>query len=325
MPERKLVFKSITGDRSDRWNEHGAGMEGRVIETRLNPLPPQYNCGKPQFDLWWNIVENILNQGEETLLKKRYVNIGGIGIIILIAGAVFLSDSLKIGPFGGSAHISEEQAASITGEKTDGKKSLTAMEALRLGYEAAKKLTEEEPLLIYLTSTDNSSDPQERNDGADGKRNAWNLTFGSAKRNIAISMNINNGNVNIGQVAKDDNNSLQKGRYAISDIQIDSSEAVQRAIEVLGMRPGNPEIKDDWIKGYHFVISGFQTDPKNPTETRLLLRVTGISPNSPNSENQSLRMNVYFDGKTGEMLNASEQTGYDKDGRSMWRDIELKH
>lgn len=253
------------------------------------------------------------------MLKKRYV---GIGFIILIASAVFLLYALKIFPFGGSAHKSVEQAATITNEKTDEKKSLTAMEALRLGYEEAKKHTEEEPLLISLTSTDNTTVPQEKNDGADGKRNAWNLQFGSKKGNISITMSINNGKANA-TVRKDDSNLLQKGQYAISDIKIDSPEVVKKAIEVLGMRPGNPEIEDDWIKGYHFVIMGFITDP-NSSEPRLLLRVTGISPNSPNSENDSLRMNVFFDVKTGEMLNASEMTGYDKEGHTSWRDIESK-
>ena len=68
---------------------------------------------------------------------------------------------------------------------------------------------------------------------------------------------------------------------------------------------------------------GFLTDP-NSSETRYLLRIMGISPNSPNSENDSLRMTVFFDVKTGEMVNASEMTGYDKDGRTDWKEVELK-
>jgi len=36
-------------------------------------------------------------------------------------------------------------------------------------------------------------------------------------------------------------------------------------------------------------------------------------------------MNVFFDVTTGEILSASEMIGYDKDGRTNWRDIELKH
>lgn len=247
-----------------------------------------------------------------------------MSFIILIASvAFFLFYALKISPFDGSAQKSVEQAVSITSEKIDEKINLTALEAMRLGYEEAKKYTEEEPLLIDLTSTDNATVPQGKNDGADGKRNAWNLLFGSKKGNIRISISINNGKANA-DVRKDDNNSLQKGQYAISDIKMDSPEAVKKAIEVLDMRPGNPEIKNDWIKGYHFVIRGFITDP-NTSETRLLLRVTGISPNSPNSKNDSLRMNVFFDAKTGEMLNASEMTGYDKEGNTSWKDVELKH
>lgn len=91
----------------------------------------------------------------------------------------------------------------------------------------------------------------------------------------------------------------------------------------LTLRPGDPEIKDDWIKGYHFSIMGFLTDP-NSSEKRYFLRIMGISPNSPNSENDSLRMTVFFDVKTGEIVNASEVTGYDKDGRTNWKEVELK-
>lgn len=109
-------------------------------------------------------------------------------------------------------------------------------------------------------------------------------------------------------MSKDDKNSLRKGIYHISDIKIDSPEAVQITIKTMNMQPGNPLIKDDWVKGYHFAIYGALTDPSS-FDTLLVLRVTGISPNSPNIHNESLRMNVFFDGRTGEMVSASEQVG----------------
>ncbi|MFC4600279.1 hypothetical protein [Cohnella hongkongensis] len=93
-----------------------------------------------------------------------------------------------------------------------------------------------------------------------------------------MSIKIDNGKVIPQNVRTDANNLLRKGQYPISDIHIDSPEAVKEAIEELDMRPGNPEIPDDWIKGYHFTISGYLTDP-NSYETQWLLRVTGISPN----------------------------------------------
>lgn len=102
-----------------------------------------------------------------------------------------------------------------------------------------------------------------------------------------------------------------------------SSNLIMSIRRKLTLRPGDPEIKDDWIKGYHFSIMGFLTDP-NSSEKRYFLRIMGISPNSPNSENDSLRMTVFFDVKTGEIVNASEVTGYDKDGRTNWKEVELK-
>lgn len=224
----------------------------------------------------------------------------------------------------GVAHKSDERASSVAIEKTNEKNSITSMEALRRGYAEAKKQIEEEPLLIHITSTDSSIVPQEKTDGMNGKRDTWNMTFGTKSGSTHVSIEIKNGNTQIGQVSKDDNHLLQKGMYALSDFQIDSPKAVQKVIEILGMRPGDPAIKDDWIKGYHFSIAGFLTNP-DTFDTTLLLEVTGISPNSPNSKNESLRMVAYFDVKTGEMLSASEMTGYDKNGRTLWKPIDPKH
>lgn len=52
-----------------------------------------------------------------------------------------------------------------------------------------------------------------------------------------------------------------------------------------------------------------------------MMRVTGISPHSPNSENDSLRMNAFFDPETREIFSAAEQVGYDEEGRSVWEDV----
>ena len=220
----------------------------------------------------------------------------------------------------------EDNIGQIQNEKTTNLKntiSLTAMEAMNLAYEEVKKVTDEEPLLNYLTSTDDTSTALTINDGADGKRNAWNMDFSSASGNMSISVRIRDGICYKGDLITDDNNSLQKGTYSISDIKIDSSDAVKKSIELFNMKPGNPEIEDDWIKGYHFVIANYTIDPYL-NEKRLLLRVTGISPNSTNSNNESLRMNVFFDVNTGEVFSATEQTGYDEEGRSSWREIDVE-
>ncbi|MDD2246574.1 MAG: hypothetical protein PHI70_04095 [Proteiniphilum sp.] len=250
------------------------------------------------------------------MFKKRYI---GISLLVLIVCGITLLYLLKLNPF--SASMEKPAASPVTGEAAIGKKSLTAMEALLLAYEEAKKISQEELLLIDLRSTDDTDSVQTINDGADGRRTAWNFSLGSAKGNISIAGDIRDGKCNIVQARKDDNNSLRKGIYHISDIKIDSPEVVQKAIKTLNMQPGNPLIKDDWVKGYHFAVYGALTD-SNSFDTLLVLRVTGISPNSPNSNNESLRMNVFFDGRTGEMVSASEQVGYDQDGRSMWRKIE---
>lgn len=200
---------------------------------------------------------------------------------------------------------------------------LSALEALNLAYEEVKNFTDEEPLLIYFTSTDDTSTDLTENDGADGKRNAWNMSFGTASGSMYISVNIRDGIFYKGDLRTDDNNSLQKGIYSISDIKIDSPDAVKKSREIFNMKPGDPKIADDWIKGYHFVIADYTIDP-NLKKKKLLLRVTGISPNSPNENNESLRMNIFFDVYTGEVFSASEQIGYDEEGRSSWREIDIE-
>ncbi|WNR44414.1 hypothetical protein [Paenibacillus roseipurpureus] len=254
------------------------------------------------------------------MLNKKSIN---IVVSILILCTILLL--MWIRPFGGNTHKSGEQVSSVAVEKIDEAKSFSLGEALRLGYEEARKHTEEEPLLIDLSSTDSSSVPQKKTDGMDGKRNSWNMTFGTKRGSIHISIEINNGLISVPQIANDNNNGLRKGMYALSDIQVDSPQVIQKAIEILGIRPGDPAISDDWIKGFHFSIAPFQTNPSKPSDTTLLLEVTGISPHSPNSKNESLRMIVYFNVKTGEIFNASEMMGYDKDGRTTWKAIDLIH
>lgn len=206
----------------------------------------------------------------------------------------------------------------ISSMETIEKKSLTSKEALSLAYKEVKKISEEESLLINLQSTDDTDKAQSISDGADGRRNAWNINFGNEKGSMLVYCSIRDGVCNIDYVRKDDKNLFQKCKHKISDLKIDSSEAIQRAIKTFNIQPGDPEIEDDWIKGYHFTIYETVVD-----ERPLIFRVTGISPNSPNDNNESLRMNVFFNATTGEMLSATEQIGYDKDGRSMWREIEV--
>lgn len=55
---------------------------------------------------------------------------------------------------------------------------------------------------------------------------------------------------------------------------------------------------------------------ENSTDATLVLRVIGISPQSPNGKNESLLAHIFFDGSTGEIISSTEQTGYDAEGRS---------
>lgn len=108
---------------------------------------------------------NIFKARTRIYVKKRYI---GISLLVLIVCSITLLCLLKFNPF--SASIEKSADSPITSEETSEKKSLTAMEALLLAYEETKKVSEEEPLLIDLRSTDDTDTVPTISDGADGKK-----------------------------------------------------------------------------------------------------------------------------------------------------------
>ena len=269
-----------------------------------------------------------------------------IGLVILLSGALAVNGWIydfraeaavqaKSSSPGAADKYSQQHQSSICrflfheglleklADKYYKKHNLTALEAFALAYEEAKKVTAEEPLLIYLGSSDDTNKTAFGvSNGSDGRRNSWSFSFGSAKGNLALGGSIHDGECTIVQVAHDDNNSLQKGKYHISDIKLDSPEAIRQAIKTLDLRQGDPLAKNDWFTGYHFTIAEVYPDPYSP-QTLLVFRVTGISPASLNHNRENLRMQAFFAAQTGELVHAQEQTGYDEEGHSAWREVPL--
>ena len=239
--------------------------------------------------------------------KKLLIFVIIFAIIFIVIGRNYPSNDKKL----------ETNSTQSTGSNI--KKMTTAIEALELAYKDAQSIIEE-PLFESLQSTDDTTTSQTINEGLDGKRSAWNVIFGTKDGTMIVHCNIRNGESSISYVDENKEGLLSKSEYHVSDLKIDSSEVIKKAIKEKNIKPGNPDIEDDWIVGYHFTVYGALYDP-NSYDKVMVMRVTGISPNSPNEDNDSLRANVFFDAKTGKILSASEQTGYDENGRTTWKEF----
>lgn len=198
----------------------------------------------------------------------------------------------------------------------ENKEMLTAKEAWELAYKDAQSVMTD-PLLDNIQSTDDTKESPNIKEGLNGRRTAWNLSFGNAEGTVRVCCKVREGKSSIDFVKENKEGLFLKGEYRISDLKVDSAYAVKKAIKVKHIKPGNPNVEDDWIKGYHITIYGALTNPDS-YDTTMVIRVTGISPDSPNKDGDSLLAHVFLDPRTGEILSASKQTGYDSDGRTTW-------
>lgn len=192
---------------------------------------------------------------------------------------------------------------------------ITAKEAVVIAFDDVIDFIPE-PMLRRVSSTD-SDDSSAISSGFDGKRRAWYVDIlnkeGTKWANYSI---INNKVVDIhcdDAANYDGSIYFEKGKYITSDVIIDSDEAVEIAIKKKGLLPGNPDKPENWLNGYHFNI-GDAFEPPDFNNKRLVIIVSGISPNNNLA-------NVTIDPKTGEVLGAAEQTGYDEDGHSVWEEF----
>lgn len=183
----------------------------------------------------------------------------------------------------------------------------------------------DEPLLIHASSTDSRPTDSTINSGKEGKRADWNGEFGDTKGSRNIVCTLRGAEINIEYIgdAKDipDNENGEKhlaiGRYKVGDIKLDSNnQIVLGKIKELGIKPGNPDIPADWIRGYHYTLSIVYLDDSE--NKMLVLRVTGISPESPNEKGESMMAVCEFNAEDGSFIGASKKIGYDKDGHSIW-------
>lgn len=182
--------------------------------------------------------------------------------------------------------------------------TITAKDAAKIGVSFASKFIDE-PLLFHVNSTDYSGSPSIEL-GIDGKYRAWNVFIGDKVGTKKMTFWIVDNKIE-GYTYDDINNYeedfyLTQGTYALSDINIDSDEAVGITIKEKGLKPGGPEHLENWYVGYYYVISG---------EGGLVINISGISPNGNPA-------NVKIDQKTGEIIYSIERVSEDQHGPYTW-------
>lgn len=205
-------------------------------------------------------------------------------------------------------------------------KAYTVKEAINSmsRYIIAQKLMDD-PLLISITSTDSTETDNTADPGKDGKRPAWNGEFGDIRGSKVVVCALRGDEIRIDFISEakniPDNENGEKhlaiGQYRVNDIKLDSNDQiVLDKIKELKLKPGNPSIQHDWIRGYHYSI--YKPALDDSENEFLVLAVFGISPESPNEKGESMMAICEFNAKDGSFIRASKKIGYDKDGRSIW-------
>lgn len=183
----------------------------------------------------------------------------------------------------------------------------------------------DDPLLISLTSTDSPATDNTIDSGKDGKRSDWNGEFGDSKGSKIVICSLRGTEIKIGFIddAKKipDNENGEKhlaiGQYSVSNINIDSNDRiVLDKIKELKLKPGNPSVTGDWIRGYHYSL--YKTSLNGTENEALVLGIIGISPDSPNEKGESMMALCEFNAEDRSYIRAAKKIGYDQDGRSIW-------
>lgn len=154
---------------------------------------------------------------------------------------------------------------------------ITLIEAYEIGIQEAKK-QEPDAELIHVSSIDDNY----KNQGINGKRRYWNLTFTSLRKQKSILITIHD--KKIVHVVPLKNNANKNQLISINDIKYDSPYFINKAINEYKLKPGKGE---DWASGYHYGL--FKTD------NRTLIKVVGRDENNNFTK-------IYFDAKTGEKI-----------------------
>lgn len=174
--------------------------------------------------------------------------------------------------------IRNNQSFNVKSFRTLPDTKLTLIEAYKTGLNEAKKY-DKEPQLLYLNSVDDK-----RADGENGKRRNWQGVFAMPTRNHDMVFVIEGGKLKEYTIIT----ASTDHRIKDSDIQLDSDQAVKKAIKQFHLKP---EPKEEVSPhGYHFRLL---RDAKN-----IFLAVR--------SQADGHYVEIYYDPRSGKYLGKTE-------------------
>lgn len=178
---------------------------------------------------------------------------------------------------------------------------ITLKKALEISNNEAIKWADDAQL-VFITSTDARDNPSESS-GNNGKRNSWNIVFSSHKKNKQYNIIISSKKIIY-------NKEIDMPVYNYIDsnkISLDSTDLIKIA-KNNGLSANSTD--NNWAIGYHFALQYLNDNNEN---TFLAYSVYGTF-----NGNFSY---IIIDFSTGKLISIMEQTGYDKDGKSVWKEI----
>ena len=181
---------------------------------------------------------------------------------------------------------------------------ITMAEAIQVSYDYAKKW-EEDCKLIQIISTD-ASDTSDYHRGEKGKRYSWNIFYTSESSEKQYNILVVDGNV---KYKSEVQIPVYQGIDPVNNSIIDSDQALAIAKKT-GLKPVPP--KNGWAVGYHYSLQYVTNDS---SDTYLALLVYG--------ELNGNFSYAIIEPYTSRLITVMQQTGYDKNGRSVWIEKEL--
>lgn len=178
---------------------------------------------------------------------------------------------------------------------------ITLKKALEISKGEASKWSDDAQL-VFITSTDANDEPTE-NSGNNGKRKSWNIVFSSNNKKKQYNIIISNKEIIY-------NEEIDMPVYDYIDLQkitLDSSDLVEIA-KKNNISANNSD--SNWAIGYHFALQYM-----NDSNGNAFLAYTVYGTFNGNFSY------VLIDFDTGKLISIMEQTGYDENGRSIWKEI----
>lgn len=208
---------------------------------------------------------------------------------LLSAGCSSISNSDVV-----QEYNTNEQTIAVESEGN----AMTMKQALSVADTEAKKWAEDAE--VFLINSTDYLDTVNTQHGNEGERNCWSFAFKSEEKEKQFHIYVVEGKV----YSTDEAYMKYYDIIDVDRLALDSSDAYEMAKDK-GISGGV-----DWAYGYHYLLQYYIVD-QNIEEPVLLFVVRGI-----NDSGNEVTLDI--DPYTGNLIQYTEKTGYDENGRAVW-------